>query len=47
MRDISDYEVNYMKNRFEVDVQVKYRRKTVLRFIEKYNPKSILEIGCG
>ena len=46
MRNIEDYELNYVKEGFE-DYQVAYRRKKVLEQIEKYNPKHILEIGCG
>lgn len=46
MRDINDYSAKYSIPGFE-DYQVKYRRKLVLEQIERYKPKSILEIGCG
>ena len=45
-RDIENYEKQYQEHRFE-DVMVKYRRKVVLRILQKYKAKNILEIGCG
>lgn len=47
MRDLDQYARNYDKNNFEKNIQVKYRRKHVINFIEKICPNSILEIGCG
>lgn len=46
MRDIEQYTKDYMIPSFE-DYQVKYRRRKVLELLENYNPKTILEIGCG
>lgn len=46
MRDIKNYTYNYKKRSFE-DYKVLYRRKEILKQIEKYNPESILEIGIG
>ena len=48
MRDISDYEKNYinMNESFE-RYKVKYRREKIIEQIEYYNPTKILEIGCG
>lgn len=46
MRDIEKYTKDYNVANFE-DYQVKYRRKKILEILEKYKPKSILEIGCG
>lgn len=47
MRDIERYVNTYEKNDFEMNVQVRYRRKLVMKSIEKFFPESILEIGCG
>ena len=46
MRDIDKYTENYIIANFE-DYQIKYRRKLILDVMSKYNPKTILEIGCG
>jgi len=46
MRDISDYTNEYERLPFEAQ-QVEYRRKTVLKQIEQYPHKRVLEIGCG
>lgn len=46
MRDINKYTDDYKKQDFEV-YQVEYRRKKIIEQIDKYNPKKILEIGCG
>lgn len=46
MRNISDYADCYSLNGFE-QYQVEYRRKKVIEVLERYNPDSILEIGCG
>ncbi len=47
LRNVSDYVEEYVKNDFEVKIQVKYRRKKVLEILQKYHPNKILEIGCG
>lgn len=46
MRDIIDYSIKYAVEGFE-DYQVKYRRRKIVEIIDKHQPKSILEIGCG
>jgi len=46
MRDINDYTNEYEKIPFEAQ-QVEYRRKLVLKQIEQYPHKRVLEIGCG
>lgn len=46
MRDIKDYTDKYNVPNFE-DYQVKYRRRKVLEVINTYQPRKILEIGCG
>lgn len=46
MRNIEEYTNEYLKPSFE-EYEVKFRRKKVLEIIEKLQPKSILEIGCG
>lgn len=46
MRDINKYAEDYAQKDFE-SYQVKYRRKMVLEQIAKYNPRKVLEIGCG
>lgn len=46
MRDINDYSMKYAIPGFE-NYQVKYRRKMIMEQVEHYNPKRILEIGCG
>lgn len=46
MRDIEKYEKDYNVPNFE-DYQLVYRRRKILESLEKYKPKTILEIGCG
>lgn len=46
MRDIADYALRYNEKSFE-NYQVKYRRRSILEFIDKNMPQRILEIGCG
>ena len=46
MRDIVKYSEDYRTLPFE-SIQLTYRRKLVLARIDKYNPSSILEVGCG
>lgn len=45
-RDIDKYTQDYLNHDFE-DTMIYYRRKKVLEILNKYNPKKILEIGCG
>lgn len=47
LRNVKDYIGKYVKNDFEINFQVKYRRKKILEIIRKYHPNKILEIGCG
>jgi ubiquinone/menaquinone biosynthesis C-methylase UbiE len=44
-RDLIDYSTKYL-GPFE-EIQVLYRRKKVLEIIQLYQPKTILEVGCG
>ncbi len=46
MRDVNTYSEKYVVPSFE-QYKVYYRRKMLLEIIDKYNPKHILEIGCG
>ena len=47
MRDIEDYANAYAKDYDFEKYQIQYRRKKVLEVLNEYNPKSLLEIGCG
>ena len=46
MRNIDDYAISLYASSFE-SIQVKYRRKKILEFVNKLEPKRILEIGVG
>lgn len=46
MRDLNDYQNTYDQSPFE-DSMVAIRRDFVLSFLEKYQAKRIIEIGCG
>lgn len=46
MRDIALYQEEFIKDDFE-RIQEKYRKKKILEYLNHYNPRSILEIGCG
>ena len=46
MRDIEKYTKDYLCDGFE-NVMVFYRKKKVFEFLDKYQPKNVLEIGCG
>lgn len=46
MRDIKTYEANYKTHSFE-PTMVRIRAKKVVDFLNKFNAKNILEIGCG
>ncbi len=45
-RDINKYTKDYLNHDFE-DTMICYRRKKILEILNKYNPKKILEVGCG
>ena len=45
-RDINAYVDVYTVHSFE-DIMVKFRRQKVLEIMHKYQPKKILEVGCG
>ena len=45
-RDINSYTQVYLHDDFE-KIQVHYRREVVLKTLQKYHPRHILEIGCG
>jgi len=49
MRNIGNYTKEYIdKNHYSFEkYQVEYRRNNLLNIIDKYKPKTILEIGCG
>lgn len=47
MRNIKDYAEQYVKSDFEMEYQVKYRRKKVLELMAKYSHKDFIEVGCG
>lgn len=47
MRDLEQYVKTYERSDFEVNVQVRYRRKFVVEIIERFSPDSILENGWG
>jgi 2-polyprenyl-3-methyl-5-hydroxy-6-metoxy-1,4-benzoquinol methylase len=46
MRDLDRYTLDYAQLPFEAE-QEKFRRQIVLEQIKKYQPRSVLEIGCG
>lgn len=47
-RDIKQYTKNYTSKEHDFEeIMVYYRRKKVLEILNKYNPRNILEIGCG
>ena len=46
MRDLIKYTNEYNVANFE-DYQIKYRKKKIIENIVAYEPKRILEIGCG
>ncbi|WP_462370428.1 hypothetical protein, partial [Oxalobacter formigenes] len=45
-RDIEKYTNNYLSHDFE-DVMAKYRSDNVLKVLNTYKPRKVLEIGCG
>ncbi len=46
MVSMEDYKDSYVQESFE-KYQLKYRKRKLIELIEKYEPKHILEIGCG
>lgn len=47
-RNIKQYTKNYTSKEHDFEeIMVYYRRKKILEILNKYNPKNILEIGCG
>jgi len=46
MRDLKDYQASYEQLPFE-DTQIKFRKRKVIETLNRYQPRSILEIGCG
>jgi 2-polyprenyl-3-methyl-5-hydroxy-6-metoxy-1,4-benzoquinol methylase len=46
MRDLKDYQASYEQLPFE-DTQIKFRKRKILETLNRYRPRSILEIGCG
>lgn len=47
MRNIENYTERYLNDEHFEEIMVEYRRKLVISRIEEYNPKHVLEIGCG
>lgn len=45
-RNLEDYFKNYSNHPFE-NYQIQYRKRKVLERLKLYNPKNILEVGCG
>ncbi len=46
MRDFKNYIKEYKKLPFE-QIQIQFRRKKLLYFLNKYKPLKVLEVGCG
>lgn len=46
MRNLEKYQIDYFNLPFE-DKQVYYRREKILQFLNQFEPKNILEVGCG
>ena len=46
MRDLKDYQTSYEQLPFE-NTQIKFRKRKILETLNHYQPKSVLEIGCG
>lgn len=46
LRDIDQYERDYLDNPFEAEL-VKYRHQKTVESLREFRPSSILEVGCG
>ena len=46
MRNLDVYQENYASLPFE-ESQARYRKRKIVESLEKHQPRSILEIGCG
>ncbi len=46
MRDLKDYQTSYEQLPFE-NTQIKFLKRKILETLNHYQPKSVLEIGCG
>ncbi len=46
MRDIDQYEKDYLDNPFEAEL-IRYRHRKTLETITSLRPRKILEVGCG
>jgi 2-polyprenyl-3-methyl-5-hydroxy-6-metoxy-1,4-benzoquinol methylase len=46
VRDLDVYQENYASLPFE-ESQARYRKRKIVESLEKHQPRSILEIGCG
>lgn len=47
MRNLDDYQKQYLDNYPYEPFQVKFRREAILNTVAELKPKKILEIGCG
>lgn len=47
MRNIDEYTKEYLNDYSFERYMVKYRRKKVIEILDRYNPKDLVEIGCG
>jgi hypothetical protein len=45
-RDLDGYSKTYFEQPYE-EFQVLFRKKKIIEFLELYQPKKILEVGCG
>src|SRR5262252_7958285 len=46
MRDLKKYQADYVNLPFESE-QVRYRKRTTVESMRRYNARRILEVGCG
>jgi 2-polyprenyl-3-methyl-5-hydroxy-6-metoxy-1,4-benzoquinol methylase len=46
MRDLKKYQTDYVNLPFESE-QVRYRKRTTVESMRRYNARHILEVGCG
>ena len=47
MKNIDKYWDDYLEDYSYEEINLIYREKKILDYLEKYRPKKILEIGCG